>query len=55
MIDGSEKRKRQLPFELELRVFVKSAVTPWLSLQNIWLTKISNFYAKSTTVKPVYN
>ena len=27
MIDGSEKRNRQLAFELQIRMFVKSAVS----------------------------
>jgi len=27
MIDGSEKRNRQLPFEFRIRMFVKSAVS----------------------------
>ena len=33
MIDGSEKRNRQLAFELQIRMFVKSAVT--CHLENI--------------------
>ena len=28
MIDGSEKLKRRLAFELQIRVFLKSAVNP---------------------------
>ena len=31
MIDGSEKRNRQLAFELRIRMFVKSAVMLWFS------------------------
>ena len=36
MIDGSEKRNRQLAFELRIRMFVKSAVNKARSHIIIW-------------------